>query len=49
MKKAIRAKYTPEFRHEAVCMTEAKGNIAEAARSLGVPEQALFNRDKAAL
>ena len=48
MKKAIRAKYASEFKHEAVRMAEAKGSIAGVARDLGVPEQTLFNWVKAA-
>ena len=47
LKKAIRAKYTPEFKHEAVRMVSAKGSIAEVARELGLPEQTLFNWVKA--
>ena len=47
LKKQVRAKYTPEFKHEAVRMVETKGSIACAARSLGVPEQTLFNWVKA--
>ena len=34
LKKQVRAKYTPEFKHEAVRMAEAKGSIAEVARQL---------------
>ena len=34
LKKAIRAKYTLEFKQEAVRMAEAKGSIAEASREL---------------
>ena len=47
LKKAIRAKYTPEFKQEAVRMASAKGSIAEASRELGLPEQTLFNWVKA--
>ena len=32
LKKLVRAKYTPEFKHEAVRMVEAKGSIAGVAR-----------------
>ena len=48
LKKAIRAKYTLEFKQEAVRMAEAKGSIAEVSRELGLPEQTLFNWVKAA-
>ncbi|MBO7410641.1 MAG: transposase [Ottowia sp.] len=48
LKKAIRAKYTLEFKQEAVRMAEAKGSIAEVSRELGLPEQTLFNWGKAA-
>ena len=47
LKEAIRAKYTPEFKHEAVRMAQVKSSIAEIARDLGVPEQTLFNWVKA--
>ena len=47
LKKVVRAKYTPEFKQEAVRMAEAKGSIAEASRELGLPEQTLFNWVKA--
>ncbi len=40
MKKVVRAKYTPEFKQEAVRMAEAKG---AAARSLGLSAQTLSN------
>ena len=43
LKKAIRAKYTPEFKLEAVRMVSAKGSIAEASRELGLPNQTLSN------
>ena len=36
LKKAIRAKYTPEFKHGAVRMAEAKDSIAKTARSVDV-------------
>ena len=49
LKKAIRAKYTLEFKQEAERMAEAKGSIAAASRELGLPEQTLFNWVKAAL
>lgn len=48
LKKAIRAKYTLEFKQEAVRMAEAKGSIACVSRELGLPEQTLFNWVKAA-
>ena len=48
LKKAIRAKYTLEFKQEAVRIAQAKGSIAEASRELGLPEQTLFNWVKAA-
>ena len=48
MKKAIRAKYTLEFKQEAVRMAEAKGSIVEVSRELGLPEQTLFNWVKTA-
>ena len=47
LKKVIRAKYTPEFKHEAVRMAEAKGSIAATARSLGLSGQTLSNWVKA--
>ena len=47
LKKAIRAKYTSEFKQEAVRMVETKGSIACAARSLGLSEQTLSNWVKA--
>ena len=48
LKKAIRAKYTLEFKQEAVRMADAEGSIARAARTLQLPEQTLFNWVKAA-
>ncbi len=47
MKKAVRARYTLEFRQEAVRLVEGGQSIAAAARSLGVVEQTLFNWVKA--
>lgn len=47
LKKAIRARYTLEFKQEAVRMAEAEGSIAKAARSLGLPGQTLSNWVKA--
>ena len=47
MKKTVRARYTLEFRQEAVRLVEGGQSIAAAARSLGVVEQTLFNWVKA--
>jgi transposase len=47
VKKAVRARYTLEFRQEAVRLVEGGQSIAAAARSLGVVEQTLFNWVKA--
>ena len=49
LKKAIRARYTLEFKQEAVRMAEAEGSIAKAARSLGLPGQTLSNCVKVVL
>ena len=48
LKKVVRARYTLEFKQEAVRMAQAKGSIAEVSRELGLPEQTLFNWVKAA-
>jgi transposase len=47
MTKATRARYTLEFKQEAVRMVESGQSIAAAARSLGVVEQTLYNWVKA--
>ena len=47
MTKTMRARYTLEFRQEAVRLVEAGQSIAAAARTLGVVEQTLFNWVKA--
>ena len=47
MTKTVRARYTLEFRQEAVRLVEGGQSIAAAARSLGVVEQTLFNWVKA--
>ena len=47
LKKVIRAKYTPEFKREAVRMAETVGGVCEAARRLGLPNQTLSNWVKA--
>jgi|SRR5450756_1685504 len=47
MTKATRARYTLEFKQEAVRLVESGQSIAAAARSLGVVEQTLFNWVKA--
>ena len=47
LKKVVRAKYTPEFKHEAVRMAETEGGVCEAARRLGLPNQTLSNWVKA--
>ena len=47
MTKAKRARYTLEFKQEAVRLVESGQSIAAAARSLGVVEQTLFNWVKA--
>ena len=48
LKKVIRAKYTPEFKLEAVRLAETEGGVCEAARRLGLPNQTLSNWVKAA-
>ena len=47
MAKTVRARYTLEFKQEAVRPVTGGQSIAAAARSLGVVEQMLFNRVKA--
>jgi transposase len=43
MTKTARARYTLEFKQEAVRLVEGGQSIAAAARTLGVVEQTLFN------
>ena len=47
MTKTVRARYTLEFKEEAVRLVQGGQSIAAAARSLGVVEQTLFNWVKA--
>ena len=47
MEKAARARYTQEYKQEAVRLVESGQSIAGAARTLGVVEQTLFNWVKA--
>jgi transposase len=47
MTKTTRARYTLEFKREAVRLVEGGQSIAAAARTLGVIEQTLFNWVKA--
>ena len=47
MTKSTRARYTLEFKQEAVRLVESGQSIAAAARSVGVVEQTLFNWVKA--
>ena len=47
MRNAKRARYTLEFKQEAVRLVESGHSIAAAARSLGVVDQTLFNWVKA--
>lgn len=47
MTKTTRARYTLEFKREAVRLVEGGQSIAAAARTLGVVEQTLFNWIKA--
>jgi len=47
MTKTSRARYTLEFKQEAVRLVENGQSIAAAARALGVVEQTLFNWVKA--
>jgi transposase len=46
-KKAARARYTLEFKQEAVRLVESSQSIAAAARDIGMAEQTLFNGIKA--
>ena len=47
MTKTARARYTLEFKQEAVRLVEAGQSIAAAARTLGVVDQTLYNWVKA--
>ena len=47
MTKTSRARYTFEFKQEAVRLVQAGQSIASAARALGVVEQTLYNWVKA--
>ena len=47
MTKTVRARYTLEFKQEAVRLVHGGQSIAAAARTLGVVEQTLFNWVKA--
>jgi len=47
MTKMARARYTLEFKQEAVRLVEAGQSIAATARTLGVVDQTLFNWVKA--
>ncbi len=47
MTKTARARYTLEFKQEAVRLVEGGQSIAGAARTLGVVDQTLFNWVKA--
>ena len=49
MTKTVRARYTLEFKQEAVRLVTGGQSIAAAARSLGLVEQTLFNWVKADL
>ena len=46
-KTALRARYTMEFKQEAVRLVEGGQSIASVARTLGVVDQTLFNWVKA--
>jgi transposase len=46
-KKVARARYTLEFKQEAVRLVESGQSIAAAARDVGMAEQTLFNWVKA--
>jgi transposase len=48
MTKATRARYTLEFKQEAVRLVQSGQSLAAAARTLGVVEQTLYNWVKAA-
>lgn len=41
--KQTKAKYTPEFHHEAVRQVQAGRSVAEVARTLGMPKASLAN------
>jgi transposase len=47
MTKTVSARYTLEFKQEAVRLVEGGQSIAAAARTLGVVDQTLFNWVKA--
>jgi transposase len=47
MSKAVRARYTLEFKQEAVRLVTGGQSIASVARTLGVVDQTLFNWVKA--
>ena len=47
MTKTSRARYTLEFKQEAVCLVDNGQSIAAVARTLGVVDQTLFNWVKA--
>ena len=47
MTKTTKARYTLEFKQEAVLLVEGGQSITAAARTLGVVEQTLFNWVKA--
>ena len=47
MTKTTRARYTLEFKQEAVRLVEGGQSIAAAARTLGLVDQTLFNWVKA--
>jgi len=47
MTKTARARYTLEFKQEAVRLVESGQSIAAVARTLGVADQTLFNWVKA--
>jgi transposase len=47
MTKAVRARYTLDFKQQAVRLVTGRQSIAATARSLGVVEQTLFNWVKA--
>ena len=47
MNKTVRAKYTLEFKREAVRLVENGQTMADVARSLKIVEQTLFNWVKA--
>jgi transposase len=49
MAKTVRARYTLEFKREAVRLVEGGQSLAAAARTLGVLDQTLFNWVKAML